>query len=173
MRYELTREKYLNDEELAILLVTLKKFESREPRNVCLIRLALATGARASELLSIIPADLDCKNNSVYIHGLKRCSDRWIPISRRLFRDLSHLDVGISGKYFDISYSRLAEIWNGYRTNKKRFHGLRHRFALDLYRKTMNVHLVQRALGHRTLDTTSIYMTYNYTLAEMRKAMCV
>jgi site-specific recombinase XerD len=37
------------------------------------------------------------------------------------------------------------------------FHSLRHTFATNLYHKTGDLHLVQRALGHRQITTTEIY----------------
>lgn len=171
MRYELTREKYLNDSEVAALYATLDKFESREPRNVCLIRLALATGARASELLFLTAHDFDHANKAIYIHGLKRSMDRWIPLDAGLFKLLTSLPL-TDGRPFAIGYNRLCEIWGEYRPSpESRFHSLRHRFALDLYKRSRDIHLVQRMLGHKNLQTTTIYMSFSYGIDEMRKAM--
>jgi integrase/recombinase XerC len=36
-------------------------------------------------------------------------------------------------------------------------HSPRHTFATRLYEKTGDIHLVQRALGHRQITTTEIY----------------
>jgi site-specific recombinase XerD len=36
-------------------------------------------------------------------------------------------------------------------------HSLRHTFATRLYRKTGDLYLVQRALGHRQITTTEVY----------------
>ena len=36
-------------------------------------------------------------------------------------------------------------------------HTLRHSFATDLYRRTTNIRLTQKALGHSNLATTQIY----------------
>ena len=36
-------------------------------------------------------------------------------------------------------------------------HTLRHSFATDLFRKTGNIRLVQKALGHASIATTMIY----------------
>ena len=40
-------------------------------------------------------------------------------------------------------------------------HSLRHTFAMRLYRKTGDLCLVQRALGHRQITTTEIYVRVN------------
>ena len=40
---------------------------------------------------------------------------------------------------------------------RKKPHALRHTFAMDLYRETKNIRLVQKALGHSDLSTTMIY----------------
>jgi integrase/recombinase XerC len=171
VRYELTREKYLNDAELSALLLTFSKFEVSDFRNVCLLRLALETGSRASELLNLTAHDFDYKGNAIYVHGLKGSSDRWIPLRPLLAGQLFSLPLSIDGHPFAIGYKRLFDIWQLYKPCDKRFHSLRHTFALNLFRKSSDIHLVQRALGHRSLVTTSIYMTYSYGLPEMRKAM--
>ena len=36
-------------------------------------------------------------------------------------------------------------------------HSLRHTFATDLYRKTKNLRITQKALGHSNIATTEIY----------------
>ena len=36
-------------------------------------------------------------------------------------------------------------------------HMLRHTFATDLFRKTKNIRLIQKALGHAQITTTQIY----------------
>jgi site-specific recombinase XerD len=36
-------------------------------------------------------------------------------------------------------------------------HSLRHTFATRLYRRTGDLYLVQRALGHRQVTTTEVY----------------
>ena len=36
-------------------------------------------------------------------------------------------------------------------------HSLRHRFAIRLYQRTGDIYLVQQALGHRSIASTTVY----------------
>jgi integrase/recombinase XerC len=49
-------------------------------------------------------------------------------------------------------------------------HSLRHTFATRLYEKTGDLHLVQRALGHRQITTTEIYARVGE--GALRRAVC-
>jgi integrase/recombinase XerC len=42
-------------------------------------------------------------------------------------------------------------------TRRFSIHSLRHTFACRLYRKTGDLYIVQRALGHRQITTTEVY----------------
>jgi len=50
-------------------------------------------------------------------------------------------------------------------------HSLRHTFATRLYEKTGDLHLVQRALGHRQITTTEIYAMVSDRM--LRRAVAV
>lgn len=169
--YRLTKEKYLNDVEQEALHQTLTKFKDREPRNTALIWLALHTGARASELLALTPKDLDHHAESVSVSGLKGSDDREIPIPGWLFEMLTNLPVTNAQTLFGITYIRFYQIWCDYRPVKKKLHSLRHSFAINLYRKTKDLRLLQVALGHRNWNNTMIYASYQYRTDELRKAL--
>jgi integrase/recombinase XerC len=51
----------------------------------------------------------------------------------------------------------------------KKLHGLRHTFAIRLYKKTKDIRLVQVALGHRNITNTMVYADYAYSQQELRK----
>jgi integrase len=70
---------------------------------------------------------------------------------------------------FPITYNRLRQIWDLYRPVQKKFHSLRHTFAIQLYKKTKDIRLVQVALGHRNVMNTMIYADYVYSQTELRK----
>lgn len=170
--YSLNKSKYLTDFELDRLFHILNSFELKEPRNVVLLKTALATGARASELLALRKSDLDPQEGTLFIRGLKGSSDRELPVKRSLFERLQALsESSPAERVFPISYNRLRQIWQLYRPVHKKFHCLRHTFAIQLYKKTKDVRLLQMALGHRNIVNTMIYADYVYSKEELRKLL--
>jgi integrase/recombinase XerC len=104
------------------------------------------------------------------IRGLKNSNDREIPLNSRFFEELQRYSQGLSGtRLFDIGYQRLYQIWELYRPIPKKFHSLRHTFAIELYQKTKDLRLVQVALGHRNITNTMIYADYVYSQQELRR----
>lgn len=169
-QYSLNKNKYLLDFEYDKLQEILSTFESRDPRNVLMLKMALATGARATELLNIKRIDLDVKSKSVAIYGIKGSNDREIPLENKLFLSLQSYMQSTDGlRVFEITYPRLVQIWLNYRPVQKSFHTLRHTFAIRLYKKTRDIRLLQFALGHRNIANTMIYADYVYSQEELRK----
>jgi integrase len=168
-RAQLTKAKYLADSERMELERILIAYPGRDS---LLIKLALATGARASELLAITRADLDSDNRAVHIHGIKNSADREIPLTETLWRELTtYADSLPTNQLFSIKYRRLEQIWAHYRPVKKTFHALRHTFAISLFKRTQDIRLVKVALGHRNIENTMIYLDYCYSQSELRAAI--
>lgn len=172
---KLTAQKYLNDGELAHLKQLLTKFERSDFRNVTLIKMLYFTGARVSEVLDIRPNDLIDDGHRVFIRGLKNCRDRELPLESMLWCNLKSLctyhGTGANDPIFPIGYDMARHVWLQYRPCKKKLHSLRHTRALEVYRKTLDVRLVQQMLGHTDIGTTMIYLDYTYNAEELRKAM--
>ncbi|MEK7358616.1 MAG: tyrosine-type recombinase/integrase, partial [Bdellovibrionota bacterium] len=97
--------------------------------------------------------------------------DREIPIKAEIFERLIAYASAVprSSELFPIGYHRLRQIWDWYRPAPKKFHSLRHTFAIRLYRKTKDLRLVQVALGHRNITNTMIYADYVYSQSELKK----
>lgn len=167
--YQINKTKYLNEQELQHLMNILNKTISRDS---LLLRLALATGARANELLAVSPNDLDDRNKTVFIRGLKNSNDREIPLENSLYNSLKELaSYSDSKPIFGIGYSRLVAIWDHYRPANKKFHSLRHTFAIELFKRTKDLNLVKTALGHRNIQNTMVYADYIYRTQELRKLL--
>lgn len=168
--YAINKNKYLADPEYDRLLMVLKRYIFEDTRNCLLILVAMHTGARATEILQIHKEDLNVYDQSVFIHGIKGSNDREIPLPDWLFEALEDYSLKVEGdKIFDISYHRLRQVWEHYRPVKKKFHCLRHTFAIRLYKKVKDIRLLQIALGHRNITNTMIYADFVYSQTEMRK----
>jgi integrase/recombinase XerC len=170
--YQLNKSKYLVQNELAELKRILGLFREKDLRNTLLIEVALNSGARASELLNLRWMDLDDFENTLFIRGLKGSNDREIPLQKSLYNNLKKLKKPADkpdDAVFKISYPRLIQIWNEYKPVQKKFHSLRHTFALNLYKKTRDLRLVQVALGHRNIQNTIVYAEYVYSTQELKR----
>ena len=170
-RYSLNKNKYLLDPEYDHLEMLLTRYRREEPRNCLAIHLALKTGARAQELLNVKKSDLNPYDQSVFITGLKGSDDRELPIEPSLFEQVEEYAHKKKPEefLFDITYHRLRQIWCDYRPVAKKFHCLRHTFAIRLYKKTKDIRLLQVALGHRNITNTMIYADYVYSQTELRR----
>lgn len=170
-RYQLNKNKYLLDPEVEHLEAVLLKGLAESPRNALVLFLALRTGARASELLGLRKSDFNSYDQTVFVRGLKGSNDREIPIEPGLYEAAASYLDGLQAPdlAFPIGYHRLRQIWDWHRPCPKKFHSLRHTFAIRLYRKTKDLRLVQVALGHRNITNTMIYADYVYSQQELKK----
>jgi integrase/recombinase XerC len=166
--YALNKNKYLLAPERERLEYLLKSHLQKDSRNAVLMLLGLYTGARAQELLNLQIEDLNSYEETVFIRGLKGSNDREIPLPNWLFRELQKIPP-VENRIFPITYNRLRQIWQIYRPVNKKFHALRHSFAIYLYQKTKDIRLVQVALGHRSITNTMIYADYIYSREELKK----
>ncbi len=172
MRRSLNKSKYLLTPEVEHLEHILKRFVKTNERDCLLIWMILKTGARAQEALNVRRKDLDNIEKTVFIRGLKGSHDREIPLNARLFDMVwKHAHSHKEERVFPISYSRLVQIWDFYRPCEKTIHALRHTFAIRLLQKTRDIRMVQYALGHTTLLSTTVYTEYLYTKSQLRKAL--
>ncbi len=169
-RYSLNKTKYLLTPELDKLRQITDDFMHKNPRDCLLIKIALSTGGRAQELLNLEKGDLNTYDETVFIRGLKGSNDREIPLPPALFHKLGRFTESISTtRIFDITYPRLYQIWEMYRPVPKKFHALRHTFAIELFQKTKDLRLVQLALGHRNIMNTMVYADYVYSTQELKR----
>lgn len=157
--------------------------EGYERRNGLMFLVGLECGLRASEITGLLVGDFDPESNSIYVRPLKGSNPREIPL--RPIRSLqlkafilAHFKteqwhrLDRTAKIFDISYSRLFQLWQFYTPNKvKTLHSLRHTFAVELYSKTKDIMAVKLALGHRRIDNTMVYVDFWYSQNQMRKLM--
>jgi len=170
-RNQLHSGKFLSEPEADHLeSVLLRKLDSGEERNALMLLIAMRTGARAGELLAIKKSDFQYNARHVFIRGSKGSNDREVPMPDWLCKKIqAYVHRLPTERLFDISYERLTQIWYDFRPVKKRFHSLRHTFALRAYIQTKDIRLVQMALGHRSILNTLIYIDYVHRTSELKK----
>jgi integrase/recombinase XerD len=164
--------KYLN-------AVERKRFRhacSASPAEVRLFCLVLyCTGSRISEALALTSAAIDLDNCVATFLTLKRREKlvmRQVPLPTRLVRDLDRT-FGLRRRQCDFRLTD-EKLWHWSRVTAWRRvkavmlaagvvksaampKGLRHSFGVVGFQSSVPPHLVQRWLGHASLETTAIY----------------
>jgi len=160
----------LSDDERMLLLSQPNHKAPTGLRDAVMMRLMVNAGLRCMEVLNLKVNEVDFDEGRVFIRQSKGKKDRIVWIGDE---DLEVLRNWISikpGSEFMFTTLKGKRIMDRYlramvkRRAKKAGivkdvhpHLLRHSFATDLLRKTRNIRLVQKALGHSHLATTMIY----------------
>lgn len=139
-------------------------------RDAAMIRLMVNAGLRSREVLHLQVDDVNLKEGKVFISQSKGGKDRivWIGhedinimIMWKSVRPHSeYMFTTLKGNRLMDRYLRAMVKRRAARAGIKKDvhpHLLRHSFATDLLRKTKNIRLVQKALGHSSISTTMIY----------------
>jgi integrase len=164
--------KYLNAAERR----RFAKAATRAETAVRLFCLTLAhSGARISEILALTPAAIDLDSCTATIRTLKRRKLgvlRQVPLPRSLVQDLNRT-FSLRRRQRDqleattrlwrwsrtTAWRRVKEVMAGADISRSAAmpKGLRHGFGVEAISKLVPQHLVQRWLGHASLETTAIY----------------
>lgn len=136
-----------------------------------LLMTAYGGGLRLSEVLGLVPSDVDSKRMVIRIEQGKGRKDRYVMLPETLLDSLrlywkryrprrwlfegrpkgQPLAPSTAEKIFTHAAAR-AEI-----TKRVSFHSLRHAFATHLLEDGTNLRVIQALLGHRSLTTTQVY----------------
>ena len=127
-----------------------------------LIILALETGMRRGELLSMQWEHVDLKQRVVHLPVTKNGDFRNVPLSSRAVEQLCFLRSGkTSGRVFDVSGQAVRLSWEHlvHRVGvcDLRFHDLRHEAVSRLFELGFNVVEVSSISGHKELRMLSRY----------------
>lgn len=175
------KRKYLTQDEQERFLIAASELDSPEARTLCM---TLAyTGCRISEALELTIERVDLSDKTIIYRTLKQGKDkdgspkiiyRAVPAPESYF-DALKLVHGIQkiqrlkGGGKDVLLWPISRVmaWkkikgvmeaaniSGAQATAK---GLRHGFGVRMAQKTRNPRLVQKLLGHKSLETTAIYM---------------
>ena len=129
----------------------------------------METGARSGEAEALTWDNIDTERQVLRIEPEKNSKPRIIKVSRNQINRLMALERKDKRVFGNTSYNtrrtcwghtrrRLAKKLNNPEIAKVTFHSVRHWYATTLYHETKNILLVQRRLGHRSINSTLVYV---------------
>jgi site-specific recombinase XerD len=155
-----------NEEELRLLDA------AHDARTRLTILAFLETGVRVSELNQIKKIDINFEEKKIKIYG-KGAVERFVPISndRGLISELKRYTEGFKddARIFDVTAMTLQHDIRGIAKKAKigkkvSPHTLRHTLATHYLKNGGNIIALQKILGHTSLRTTQMYITYEEDL---------
>lgn len=148
-------------------------------RDIAVIELLFATGARVSEIANLRDLDVDLNSGVINITG-KGSKERIIQVCNieslgvlKLYRRLFMNRIEISGGFFLVNRLNKKLSDQSIRTTVRIFshkalinkhvtpHFFRHTFATLLLEKEVDIKYIQSLLGHSSIMTTQIYTHVN------------
>jgi len=136
----------------------------------CIISLLYSAGLRRSELLDLVPSDIESERLMIKVRNGKGGKDRYTLLSKSLLIELrryyvaymptKYLFEGIPAKRYSsssiVKIIHRAAVGAGVR-RKVTPHMLRHSFATHLLESGTDLRYIQILLGHNSSKTTEIY----------------
>ncbi len=179
-QHSISKLKYLTPIECVELEQNIEKKKTQqtkdahptEYRNAIMIELLYRTGMRSSEMLLMRPMDLYDETQSIQVATVKGGKDREIPIQPELFRLLQSISTGDrEDRIWTMGHRNMLEVWKQFRPVKKKLHSLRHTYAYNLYKRSKDLLLCKRALGHRSINSTMVYQEEYYQQADLNRLL--
>ena len=147
-----------------------------------LLNLYYGCGLRCREGITLKTTSIDFNKGLLYIQASKNYTSRYVPLSSQIQKDLQtyllyakplinkespYLLPGIKvaktyPQYLNKRFKTLQEK-SGISKNAT-LHSLRHSIATHLLQKGMDMEHISHFLGHKSLDSTQIYVRMNYQL---------
>jgi integrase/recombinase XerC len=166
----------LSEDEVGRLRHLLTEVETRlADRDRLILEILLGTGIRLGSLVALNIGDIDLKQGAIHIRSKGGGRDKVFlnPSLQRLLgaylkKNAPEANTGrdmplIRNRSGSRLTARPIQLWfaklcrEAGIEGKVSVHSLRHTFATNLYHRTGDLYLVQRALGHRQIGTTEIY----------------
>lgn len=157
--------KYMSQETLDRLIETCNSPDAKNKRDAVMIRLVADLGLRGIEVRNISTKDIDFIKKILFIKTAKRGVSRAFPAPAYLLNYARNID----GQLFSMSKQRFWQIWQAWRPGDYTAHALRHTFAMRLFKKKKDIRKVQKALGHKSLNSTAVYLDETYSIEDMKK----
>ena len=136
---------------------------ARSPLERALIIVLADTGLRISELLALVPKDIDWEQKLILAHREKAHNEAWVGIDQKALDALTEYIEWAKpkGKIFPHSYAEVYGDLKGLGESmgiKFHPHMLRHTYAILSLAAGVKLPIISQQLGHKKLDTTMRYL---------------
>lgn len=156
------RDRRLIDDEELILLQAAKN--SKSPLLAPIITLALETGMRLGELLSLDWINIDLRKQTAFLPITKNGESRTVPLSKKAIETLQAIPRKINDSRvfwtwkqpdsFEYTWRRML---NNTNIQDLRFHDLRHEACSRFFERGFNIMETAHISGHKTLQQLKRY----------------
>jgi integrase len=126
-----------------------------------LVRLALETAMRRSELLGLRWEHIDLQRRTIYLQLTKNGTSRTVPLSTQAIQILAQMPRNLNGTVFPVTHEVVSQAFNRARKQAGvkdiRFHDLRHMAITKLAEKLPNLIELSAVSGHKSLAMLKRY----------------
>jgi len=151
----------LDASETNALFEALKPTGRRSIWMLPLVRLALETAMRRSELLGLRWEHIDLGRRTIFLQLTKNGTSRTVPLSTHAIQILTEMPRNIDGRVFPITHEVVSQAFNRARKQAGikdvRFHDLRHMAITKLAEKLPNLIELSAVSGHKSLAMLKRY----------------
>ena len=155
------RSRILDAAETNALFEALKPTGRRSIWMLPLVKLALETAMRRSELLGLRWEHIDLQRRTIYLPITKNGTSRTVPLSSHAIQILTEMPRNLDGRVFPITHEVVSQAFNRARkqggVKDVRFHDLRHMAITRLAEKLPNLIELSAVSGHKSLAMLKRY----------------
>jgi len=155
------RSRILDATETNALFEALKPTGRRSIWMLALVRLALETAMRRSELLGLRWEHIDLGRRTIFLQLTKNGTSRTVPLSTHAIQILTEMPRNIDGRVFPLTHEVVSQAFNRARQQAGvkdiRFHDLRHMAITRLAEKLPNLIELSAVSGHKSLAMLKRY----------------
>lgn len=133
-------------------------------KHKAILSLGYRCGLRVSEVVNLKISDIDSKRMLILIRDSKGSKDRYVAMSETLleilrdyYTEYSPDELLFEGQHGAYSVTSCQKVFKRHISNDLSFHSLRHSHATKLVEKGVNMRIIQKQLGHRSVSTSEIY----------------
>jgi integrase len=167
------RSRILDATETNALFEALKPTGRRSIWILPLVKLALETAMRRSELLGLRWEHIDLERRTIFLQLTKNGTSRTVPLSTHAIQILTDMPRNLDGRVFPVTHEVVSQAFDRARRQSRvqdvRFHDLRHMAITRLAEKLPNLIELSAVSGHKSLAMLKRY--YHPNAAELARKL--